>query len=315
MASVGNAFTILIFNWQLFHDFRYKINFMKYLLIFVGVFSVSLLWAQTGSEIILFDLKVKKDKVTLANPKNGTNHKGYDNQPSFHTDEPILYYSSFNDEGRSDIKSFNYKSEETVAITNTSEREYSPTLTPDKTSLSCIIQRDNGAQDLGKYPVDGGEPTVIIDNMTVGYHVWADNSHLALFILGTPQTLHYLRLPTKEDTVLAQNIGRSLHKIPGERAISFIQKISETQSEIRRLDVETMKITTLAATLPGKEDITWTPDGKIISSDGTKIYFLDPAKGKKWMEIPIQSGSELLKGVTRLAVNSKGDKLAVVISE
>lgn len=288
---------------------------MRYLLIFVGLFSGSLLFAQTGSEILLFDLKIKKDKVTLSNPQNVTNHKGYDNQPSFHTDKPILYYSSFNDDGRSDIKSYNYKTGETIAITQTSEREYSPTLTPDKTSLSCIIQHDNGAQDLGKYPVGGGEPSVIIDNMIVGYHVWADNSHLALFILGSPQTLHYMRLPTKEDTVLAQNIGRSLHKIPGERAISFIQKISDTQSEIRRVDLETMKITTLATTLPGKEDITWTTDGKIISSDGTKIYFLDPDQGKNWIAVSVSSGSEMLKGATRLSVNSKGDKLAVVVTE
>jgi hypothetical protein len=151
--------------------------------------------------------------------------------------------------------------------------------------------------------------------MTVGYHVWADNSHLALFILGEPQTLHYLRLPTKEDTVLAQTIGRSLHKIPGQRAISFIQKTSGTDWQIKKLEPETIKITTLAATLPGREDITWTADGKIISSDGTKIYFLDPAKENKWIEVSILSGNEMLKGVTRLSVNSKGDKLAVVVSE
>ena len=76
-----------------------------------------------------------------------------------------------------------------------------------------------------------------------------------------------------------------------------------------------MKITTLAATLPGREDITWTSDKKIISSDSTKLYFLDPAKEKKWIEVSILSGTELLKGVTRLSVNSKGDKLAVVIAE
>jgi hypothetical protein len=288
---------------------------MKYTLTLVAIFAGSVLMAQTGSEILLFDLKVKKDKVIISNPKNVTNHKGYDNQPSFHTDQPILYYSSFNDEGRSDIMSYNYKTGLNTAITKTSEREYSPTLTPDKSSLSCIIQRDNGAQNLEKYPVDGGEPVVIIDNMTVGYHAWADNSHLALFILGEPHTLHFLRLPTKADTILAQNIGRSLHKIPSERAISFIQKTADNNWEIKKLESETMKITFIAATLPGIEDIAWTADKKIISSDGTKIYFLDPVKGKKWIEVSMESGSELLKGVTRLSVNTKGNKLAVVISE
>jgi Tol biopolymer transport system component len=288
---------------------------MKYFLMIVCLFTGSVLLAQSGSEILLFDLKVGKNKVTISNPKNVTQHKGYDNQPSFHTDHPLLYYSSFNEEGRADIISYHYKTGETKAITKTSEREYSPTLTPDKSSLSCIIQRDNGAQDLGKYPVQGGDASVIIDNMTVGYHAWADNSHIALFILGEPHTLHYLRLPTKEDTVLAQNIGRSLHKIPGERAVSFIQKADGNTWEIKKLESETMKISKIANTLPGREDIAWTADKKIISSDGTKIYFLDPAKGEKWMEVTVQSGIQLLKGVTRLAINSKGDKLAVVVAE
>src|SRR5882672_11825495 len=102
--------------------------------------------AQTPSEIYLFDLSVKKGKVSISNPVNITNHKGYDNQPSFHPDRTIVYYSSSNDDGRTDIRSYDYKSRQTKSITETSEKEYSPTVTLDKQYLSCIIQRDNGAQ-------------------------------------------------------------------------------------------------------------------------------------------------------------------------
>ena len=76
-----------------------------------------------------------------------------------------------------------------------------------------------------------------------------------------------------------------------------------------------MAITPLASTVPWREDITLTADGRIISSDGSKIYILNPIKEKDWKEIQMTSGRELLRGVTRLAVNAKGDKLAVVISE
>jgi hypothetical protein len=281
-------------------------------LLFGALLLATVTVAQTGSEIYLFDMKIKKGKVTLSNPVNITNHSGYDNQPSFHNSEPIVYYASFNEEGRSDIKSYNIKTEKTTNITNTSEREYSPTLTPDQGYLSCIIQRDNNAQDLGKYPVVGGEPTVIVNNLTVGYHVWADNSHVAMFILGTPNTLHYLRLPTKDDTVVAENIGRSLHRIPDQRAISFVHKVTEKDWLIKRLDTETMKITTIGETLPGREDIAWTPGGMIISSDGARLYY--QSKEKTWVEIPFEPVAGV-KGITRLAVNASGDKLAVVVSE
>jgi len=229
--------------------------------------------AQTGSEILLFNLKIKKNKITLSNPKNITNHPGYDNQPSFHTDEPIIYYASFNDQGRSDIKAYNFETQTTTQVTNTPEREYSPTLTPDKTGISCIIQRDNGAQDLGKYPLDGTEPYIIIDSLVVGYHVWTDNSHLALFVLGkngSPNTLHYLRLPTQEDTIIADNIGRSLHRIPNERAISFVHKVGEGNWQIKKLNLETMQVSFIINTLPNQEDIAWLPDGRLITSDGKK---------------------------------------------
>ncbi len=271
--------------------------------------------AQTGSEILLFDLSIKNDKLVLSNPKNITNHVGYDNQPSFHADQPLIFYSSFNPDGRSDIKSYNYKSGETRSLTQTTEREYSPTLTPDKQFVSCIIQRDDGAQNLGKYPVGGGQPTVLIDNLIVGYHAWIDQDRLLLFVLGEPQTLHLYNVKTKEDKVIAEKIGRSLHKIPNQKAMSFVHKISDSEWIIKRWDAATSEITTIAKTLPGREDLCWTPQGRIIMSDGTRIYSIDPLNEKEWSEVSINSGGEQLKGVTRLSLNSKGNRLAVVVSE
>lgn len=274
-------------------------------------------FGQAGSEIIVFDLKLKKDKVILSNPKNITNRVGYDNQPSFHTDQPYIYYSSFDDQGRSDIKRYSLKDDTTVNITITADREYSPTLTPDKQFLSCIIQREDGKQDLGKYPVDGGEPALIIDNLTVGYHVWLDNSHLGLFILGgegQPNDFHFMRLPTKADTIIARNIGRSLHKIPGERSISFIQN-ADSDNKIMKFNTETSKVSEVASTMNKGQDIAWTQDGKIITSDGSKLYFMNYKKSKGWIPVEVQGGSELLKSITRIAVNMAGDKIAIVVAE
>lgn len=291
---------------------------MKNLFVFALLCVSITSFGQTGSEIIMFDLKLKKGKVTLSNPKNITNHPGYDNQPSFHADLPFIYYSSFNDEGRSDIRRYDILRDTTVNITVTSEREYSPTLTPDKQYLSCIIQRDNGAQDLGKYPVDGGEPSMIIDNLTVGYHLWADNSHLALFILGadgSPNTLHFMRLPTKEDTVLATNIGRSFQKVVGERAFMFIQK-GDSTNKIMKFNTEKSKLSVVGYTLGKVEDIALSQSGHIVTSDGTKLFFRPIKKTSAlWQPVEILQGSELLKSITRIAISPKGDKIAVVVAE
>ena len=77
---------------------------MKGALLGIFLLSASNSLAQTGSEIYLFDLKSKKGEVSVSNPINITNHKGYDNQPSFDSENSLIYYSSFNEDGRADIK-------------------------------------------------------------------------------------------------------------------------------------------------------------------------------------------------------------------
>ena len=273
--------------------------------------------AQSGSEIYLFDLKIKDGQVFLSNGINITNHKGYDNQPFFHPSQPIIYYSSFNDSNRSDIKFYNYQTKETNNLTTTNDREYSPTVTPDENYISCIIQRDNGAQDLGKYPIGGGDPIVFINTLKIGYHAWASNDKLILFVLGdsSTNTLHIYDLAKKTDLVIAKNIGRSLHKIPGQDAMSFVQKITDTTSVITRLDPSTGATSPLAYTIKGSDHLTWLQNNIILMSNGTVLFTSSTGKDAAWKPAIVQGDATMLKGVTRLAVNKENTKLAVVVSE
>jgi Tol biopolymer transport system component len=264
--------------------------------------------AQTGSEIYLADLTISKTGISLSNPKNITNRKGYDNQAYFHPDKPLIYFSSFNDSGRADIKTFNFKTQQTSSFTLTPDREYSPTVTPDKKFISCIIQRDNGAQNLGKYPIAGGAPQVIISNLTVGYHAWLNPTTLVLFVLGEPNTLRTYDVPSGKDVVVQEKIGRCLHKIPGQNAISFVDKSSEKWL-IKKFDGKTSE--TICETLPNREDLAWTPDGKIIMSDGRQFFYYDTKSGNGWKMFFAND----LTGVTRIAVRDNGQKIAFSVGE
>lgn len=272
-------------------------------------------WTQADSEILLFDVKVEKGKMVVSNPMNISNHIGYDNQPSFHPSKPLVYYASFNEEGRSDIKVYNYQLKTTTSLTQTPEREYSPTCTPDGKYISCIIQRDNDAQDLGKYPVNGGEAITLISNLIVGYHSWIDQNNLIVFVLGDPVTLRWVDLATGKDQILAENIGRSLHKIPKTKAMSFVHKKSENEWIINSLDIASKKISPLIAALAGREDMAWTQGGDIVMSDGTKLFICNPSKKENWEEVELRSGTMKVEGITRLALSQNGKKLAMVVSE
>ncbi len=267
--------------------------------------------AQSASEIYLFDFNATD--LELTNGINITHHAGYDNQPLFHPTMSVIYYSSFNEEGRSDIKFYHYLTGITSNLTSTLEREYSPTPTLDGKYISCIIQRDNGAQDLGQYPIAGGEAMTLVDDLVVGYHAWVNEKNLILFVLGEPSTLRWYDLETKENKVLQSNVGRSLHRVPGKKTISFVYKPVGEDWLIMQLDNTTKKISTLIPTLPGREDLCWAPDGKILMSDGEAIYAYDPDNpAAEWKPLSLDIR---LKEITRLAMSPDGKKLAVVAVE
>lgn len=283
----------------------------KYLVIFCVVFQLHT-FAQNGTEIILFDIAIKFSGITLSNPVNITNHKGYDNQPFFY--KTNIYYSSQEDSSQMEIKKYDYLQKTTSTITHTNENEFSPTITPDKKFISCILQRKNGKQDLVKYPVNGGAPILLIDNLKVGYHAWLNNNSLLLFVLEDTSTngLHYYNVATKENKKLTTDIGRSLQKVPGKQAVSFIKK---TPGEwlIREYDATTKKIITIMPALHNHEFIAWTNKGLALMSDGNNIYFARQGNNN-WQKIKI-NGDIPLKNISRLAINEQNTKLAVVVAE
>jgi len=267
--------------------------------------------AQPSTEIVLFDLSFKGGKIIATHGTNISKHPGYDNQPYFHPDKNVLYYTS-DDNGNTDIKQFDIKSQKTTSLTSTPEREYSPTVTTDKKYISCIIQRANGAQDLGKYPIEGGAAIVLADQLTVGYHAWLDEQTLFLFVLGEPATLRRFDVGTRRDTIIATQIGRSLHRMPGAAAVSFVQKSDTDQWIVNKVDA-TGNISRLCDALPGREDLAWMKKDWILMSVGKSVFACQPGK-TGWKEIELKSDYPL-KNISRLAVNASGTKLALVSEE
>lgn len=286
---------------------------MKHLLLLVCLFvTFQCVHAQPSTEIILFDLVMKKHQLSAVNGVNISAHKGYDNQPFFHPEKSILYYTSADENGNTDLIHYDYSSKKKVKFTSTPDREYSPTVTPDQKFISCISQRENGKQDLIKYPIGGGDPVVIIDNLTIGYHAWLNDSSLMVFVLGEPNTLRRYDIVTGKDTVLATNIGRSLHRVPPDHAgISFVQKTDDSRWIIKWTDGVSAP-SNIADALPGREDLAWTGGGWLVMSDGNSIFASQP--GKPWIEVNVTS-SYPVRNITRVAVDPKTNKLAVVTEE
>lgn len=267
-----------------------------------------------STDIFLVEITNRRNQLKFGKPFNVTNREGYDNQPSFLSSGDSFLYTSQR-EGQTDIYRYDLKSKAHTKLTQTPESEYSPTPAPGGTDFSVIQVEADKTQRLWKFPLQAasGKPRLVLEKVKpVGYHTWVDDDTLLLFVLGTPNTLQFANAINGQAEVIAENIGRSLHVIPRERRVSFVHKVSEQRWLVESFDPRTRQIEIIVPTLPGSEDVTWLPDGSLLSAQGAKLYRFRPqAKDAGWQQIADFSAHGL-REMTRLAVSPLGNQLAFV---
>ena len=142
-------------------------------------------------------------------------------------------------------------------------------------ALSVIrVELDgNNTQRLWQFTLDGANPRVVLQQVKpVGYHAWADEKTLALFVLGQPATLQLADTATGAARVIASDIGRSIQVIPGStspREISFVQRERTGDAVrllIKKLNPRTGEIALLTPAVEGstEADTAWT-DGTLLT--------------------------------------------------
>ena len=309
----------------------------------------------TDTEIFLAPLSTSAGLPSIGQPVNITNSPGYDNQPSFTPDGQQILFTSNRGGTQTDIYRFDipsgaselieYYSQQAserelraataerpgvvrksppssraiARVTDTPESEYSPTVTPDGAHISVIRVEADSTQRLWRFTIDGKQPELVLAGVKpVGYHAWADDHTLALFVLGTPATLQVADTASGKADVVVRGIGRSIQKIPGRATISFVEREEPAVRggapilRIRELEPKGRHITPLVNAVAGtsEADCAWTPDGMLLMAHTDMLYGWkrgDPEWRRLTDLAPLG-----LHGVTRLAVSPKGDRIAVV---
>ncbi len=266
---------------------------------------------QQGTDIFVGRLALNGGRLAVSELKNATDRNGYDNQPSFDPTGAFVLYTSGRTDGQTEIFRYDIAAGSSENVTKTPESEYSPTPMPGGVAFSVIRVEADSAQRLWSFDMDGQNPKLLLaDVMPVGYHAWGNERILALFVLGAPPTLQLADANTGRASVVEQNIGRSLHRIPGQLAISFVHKISDDEWWIKRLDLRTQQITPLVQTLSGSEDYAWTPSGYVLMGRGSILYQWNSGAAG-WTAVADLS-SQGIDGITRIAVSPAGDRVAIV---
>jgi hypothetical protein len=264
-------------------------------------------------DVYVASITLERGVPVLGTPRNITDRPGYDNQPSFTDDQRGVFFTSVRDDAQADIYRYDLGTKRTTRVTTTApESEYSATPIENARAISVVRVERDSTQRLWRFPLDGGAPRVILERVRpVGYHAWADDHIVALFVLGSPNTLQLANTRTGSSDTITANIGRSLHRIPGTNRISFVHKVAPTEWWIESLDPASRETTRLVRLPEGVEDYAWLPGGSIVCGRDSRVFWWSGKGGDDWREIADLAKASV-KGITRLAVNARGDRLAFV---
>jgi hypothetical protein len=290
------------------------------------VLAVALFQAQPappppGTDIYLVPIGSGPDGITTGAPTPVSTGAGYDNQPYFSQDGARILFAANRDGQQTDVFVFDRPSGRITQLTRTPTNENSPTYLPPGLGgpggFSVVQTEPDKRQRLWRFNAAGADPQLILPDINpVGYHAWVDADRLALFVLGQPNSLQLASVKTGKGEVAANAIGRSLHRVRGTRAVSFVHREASGEFVIKQIDIDSKKIDTLTRVVEGntERDMAWLPDGRtILMSGGTKIYaWTRGASG--WTEV-FDAAAHGLGAVTRLAVAPKADAVAIVVAE
>jgi dipeptidyl aminopeptidase/acylaminoacyl peptidase len=290
------------------------------------------------TEIFLASLLVNGDKLAVGAPVNITNSPGYDNQPSFTPDGNRILFVSVRGSSAAprdrngpaeprtpatDIFRYDIASRGISRITNTPEGEFSPAVMPDGESISVVRVESDGTQRLWRIAAENTRDASIIlrDIKPVGYYAWVDERTLALYVLGLadkPSTLQVAEPQTGKSQVVATGIGRSIQRMPSGH-VSFVARRPDAASTspvlyhlFKTADPAGFGTEPLTSVPPGISEpyVVWLPDGSALLAGDTTLYRW--RRGETSWTAVANLAAFGLRGVTRLAISPKGDRLAIV---
>ena len=278
---------------------------MKFLTILLSTF---IIYSQQDTEVYLFDYSNSKPLPILTNPKNISNNPGYDNQPSFSKNGKFIYFSSTRN-GQTDILRFDIKNDKKKWISKTIGGEYSPQEIS-KNHLSAVRLDPNGKQLLYSYKIFRNHSKVLVENKKIGYYAWINSKELLCFVLGEPNSLQLINLKSNESILVDEIIGRSVHKIPNSKLMSYISKKTDLWS-INSFDPVNKETSTIISTVEGSEDLTWTNNGVILMSDGNSLFSFHSGYDKDWKFI-IDFKEFDLTNISRISLDRENNYIAIV---
>lgn len=273
-----------------------------------SLFITSYAIAQTNTEIHVFDLKQNNEKWIVSNGQNISNNDGYDSQPHFYDNNTVIFAS--NNNGQTDILAYDLNTHDKNFIGSTTEgSEYSPQRIPYSKNVSAVRLDKSGLQRFYQYNFNSGQNKEIIKDLVVAYPMWYDkNTVVSSVIVNDSLHLFVSDLKKKVNRSIAKQVGRSFHKIPNSKLVSFMKQNGKKWEvwSLNPLTKETKKITNIGTA----QDICWLPNGSILIPYENTLYQFNPTTDQSW-SVFHNFKDENINNISRITVNKDATKLAI----
>src|SRR5690554_1883153 len=284
---------------------------MKKILFLLTLFILQLSFAQQNTEVYIFDISPSYSGMELLNARNVSNNEGYDNQPSFISNETLVFAG--NNNGQTDISEYNLNSKIKRWVNlKTEGGEYSPQKFPSSEDIAAVRLDENGLQRLYRYGAESGKPSVLIEDLQVAYFAFYNDQKILATVLNNDELdLTMIDLQTKSVDTLFTDAGRSIQRVPNTKTMSYTLVNESNYLDLYVLDITSGDSYFITGLPMEVHDYVWLNDTQILIGKGSNIYMYDTLGEAEWHRVA--SVSEYgIKNVTRIAISPDGKKLALV---
>ena len=285
---------------------------MRQTLVSLLFFTSINLIAQMNTEVYLCDIKSEYGGLITYNFQNISNNEGYDSQPSFASNNQVLFAG--NKAGQTDIALYNISKKTKNWLNKTTEGgEYSPIQIPGSNSKVSAVRLDpDGLQRLYLYDNTSEETPELIEGLQVAYYNFYNAETIVATVLSDDNLdLVFSDLKEKRIDTFVRNVGRSIHRVPNSKTMSYTSVNEEKNQDLYLLDMETRESFFVCQLPIGIQDYAWLNDSQVLIGSGNKLYIYDTFLNSDWKEVADLSDYNI-RDITRLAVSPDGQKLSLV---
>lgn len=271
---------------------------------------ISPMLGQAESEVYLAGLQIVGETISVTPPVNISNNPGYDNQPSFLEDGTLLYSRTRGKQ--TDIARYNPEDNATSWLSNTpGGSEYSPLKIPGRQGVSAIRLDTTGLQRLYAYPLQGGAPTLLVEGLKIGYHVWVNADLMVCTVLVEDRMdLVVVNFEDGSRHTFQKDVGRSLLRIPGSGQISYTSK-EDGKTILKSMDPRSGANAVITELPEGVQDICWLTGDLILCGKGNELLQFNRRQDTFWTglyELEDPKGN-----ITRLSYDPRNGKVAMAV--